>query len=291
LSRQIGQAAGGLEWLDIWRQMYDREREQAEALTAPDFPQSDDHWKHRAAHFARISQRSAQPDGFMRFLLPLLRPDDTVLDIGAGAGRYIPLLAAHAARVIALEPSPAMRLHLEQRVADESLTNVEVVADGWPPASPVQVDVAFSAHVVYAVREIGPFLQAMYQSSRRLCVLSLMIRHINALLSPFWERFHGQARLPLPCALETCNVLYQLGFYATMERVARQPSAYVDLNEAVYDIRQKLRLSPDSRHDADLAAAVEELLVRGEDGSFSAPDQPRQAAVIWWEGGAAQAEN
>jgi hypothetical protein len=150
--------------------------------------------------------------------------------------------------------------------------------------------VALSAHVVYAVREIAPFLHAMHQSARRLCVLSLMIRHINAFLSPLWERFHGTQRLLLPCALETYNVLYQLGYYATMERVPRQPSTYVDLNEALYDIRQKLRLSPESPSEGELSAAVESLLVRSEEGGLMWPDQPRQAAVVWWEGGAVQDE-
>jgi hypothetical protein len=136
---------------------------------------------------------------------------------------------------------------------------------------------------VYAVREIEPFFRAMHASASRLCVLSLLLRHINAAMSPFWERFHGQARLSLPCALEACNVLYQLGYYARMHVIPRLPMRYTDLNEAIHDIRHRLRLGSSAQHDAELAAAVRDLLVQNEDGSLSPPEQPAYGAALWWE--------
>lgn len=277
-----GYGAGGYDWLDVWRRMYDAEREQAERI--PQATQSAvDCWAQRATRFAAASERMAQPDDLMRLLLPHLRPTDTVLDIGSGTGRYVPVLAEHVARVIAIEPSPAMRSYLEQRVAAAGLRNVEVVAGGWPLEYAVQADVAFAAHVVYSVREIGPFLQAMQAAAKRMCVLFVMLRHMNAAFSPFWERWYGEARHLLPSGVETLNVLYQLGYMATLELAPNKPFVYGDKAEAMEEMRQRLRLPPSPAHDEALAAAVDDLLVRQEDGSLAFPNHPRYAGVVRWE--------
>jgi SAM-dependent methyltransferase len=261
--------------------MYDDERAQAEALA----PAGADHWQSRAARFAASSQRTPQPDPFMQALAPRLRPTDHVLDVGAGTGRYVPFLAGQVARVTAVEPSAAMREHLMQRIADEKVENVEVVPQAWPLETEIRADVVFAAHVVYSVREIQPFLQAMNAAADRLCVLLAMVRHINALVSPFWERIHGEPRHLLPAAAEVYNVLFQLGYSATLELIPARPVVYTDLNEALTDIRQRLRLTPESGRDRELRNAIEELLICNEDGTIASPNQPRYTAVIAWRPG------
>lgn len=277
-------SAGGYDWLARWREIYDAERAQAEAATDPAFERHSDDWAPRAARFAAMSRSTSQPDGFMQWLLPRLHPSDTVLDIGAGAGRYVPLLARRVAQVIALEPSPAMREQLAQRVADEGLANVTIVATAWPPEQPIQADVVMAAHVLYAVRDVGPFLHAMNAAAQRACYLYLGLRHPAAVLGSFWQRLRGEPRLPLPAALEALNVLYQLGFYAKLELVPiTNRIRFNDAAEALDDIRQRLRYAPDSQRDAAIAAAIAELLVPNDDGSLSPPHQDRDAAVLWWE--------
>lgn len=284
---QPAHSAGGYDWLEVWRQMYDVERAQAEAVTDPALEQSSDYWAARASGFASASQRTPQPDELMQRLLPHLRPDDTVLDIGAGTGRYVPSLARTVRHVLALEPSPAMRAHLEQRIRDEGLTNVEVLAEWWPCTPLPRASVALSAHVLYAVREIGPFLQAMDAAAERACYLFLMINHLNALFSPFWERFHGQARRMLPSAIEAFNVLYQLGIPAHFEWIpVHKTITFADRDEALRDIRHRLRLAPEPQRDAEIMAMINELLIHHEDGSLSMPGQQRQSALIWWQSSA-----
>src|SRR5690242_17649061 len=123
---QQSYSAGGYDWLATWRLMYDQERVQAEDATLPGFTRQADCWSGR---FASAAQRAPQPDGFMRFLLPRLRPTDRLLDIGAGTGRYEPLLAASVAEVQAVEPSPAMRAQLEQQLVSAQVSNVRVVPE------------------------------------------------------------------------------------------------------------------------------------------------------------------
>jgi SAM-dependent methyltransferase len=277
-------SAGGYDWLATWRRMYDDERNQAEDATLPGFVAQPDCWSGQAERFAAAAQRAPQPDGFLRFLLPRLRPGDRLIDIGAGAGRYEPLLASAVAELLAVEPSPSMRARLEQRLADEQLTNVRVIANAWPNADASTCDVAIAAHVLYGVREIEPFLRGMDIAAGRACFLLLAFRHPSSFVSPFWERLDGVPRLPLPGALECMNALYQLGITARLELVPLTSRvSYADQQEALDDLRWRLRAPALPEYDRQFAAAIAEQLVPTDDGRLAPRGMPDQAAVIWWE--------
>jgi len=277
-------SAGGYDWLATWRRMYDDERNQAEDAVLPGFVAQPDCWAGQAERFATAAQRAPQPDGFLRFLLPRLRPGDRLIDIGAGTGRYEPLLASAVAEVLAVEPSPAMRAQLEQRLADQQLTNVRVFADTWPNAAAVDCDVAIAAHVLYGVRDIEPFLRGMDAAAGRACFLLLAFRHPSAFVSPFWERLYGVPRLQLPGALECLNALYQLGITARLELVPiTSRLSYANPQEALDDVRWRLRAPAQPEYDRRIAAAIAELLVPTDDGRLEPRHMPDQAAVIWWE--------
>lgn len=279
-----GYHAGGHDWLATWRQMYDDERAQAENATLPGFEPRADCWAGQAARFAAAAERSQQPDGFMRFLLPRLRPGDRVLDIGAGTGRYEPLLAGAVAEVVALEPSPAMRAQLERRLAEENAANVRIASAAWPDAEAPPCDVAIAAHVLYGVREIEPFLRRMDAAATRGCYLLLAFRHPSTFVSPFWERLYGEARLPLPGALECLNALYQIGIVAQLATVPiTSRLAYADADEALADLRWRLRAPAAPEYDRAIRAAIADLLDRDAEGRLAPRDLPEQAAVIWWE--------
>lgn len=281
--------SGGYDWLDAWARMYDAERAQGEEAEARGHVMGSDYWAEQAGRFAAAARRVSQPDSFMRFLLPRLRPTDRLLDIGAGTGRYEPTLAGAVAEVLALEPSPAMRDQLAHRLAEKpqhakAPTNVQIIAAGWPAADIPPCDVAISAHVIYGVREIAPFLERMDAIARRACFLLLAIRHPASFISPFWEHVHGAPRLPLPGALECLNALYQLGIPAHLTVIPTTSRfGYADEDEALADICWRLRLQPGPETDTMIRAAIQDLLARSENGELVPRNLPQHAAVIWWE--------
>jgi SAM-dependent methyltransferase len=281
---QRSPGAGGQDWLEIWRAMYDAERAQGEAATDPAFARHADMWAGRAPRYAAASRRTVQPDSFMAWLTPRLCQSDRVVDVGAGTGRYLPYLARQVAEVVAVEPSPAMRAELQRTLDAEGATNVRVVEAGWPLATSFAADVVISAHVVYGVREIGPFLQAIDATAGRLCALYLGLRHPTWVMAPFWERIHGEPRLPLPAALEALTVCHQLDLPARLDLVPAPPSwRFADADEALEELRARLRLAPEPARDALLQAAMTDLLTRDDEGMLAPRAQQRHAAVVWWE--------
>jgi SAM-dependent methyltransferase len=257
--------------------MHDAERAQTAALAE----QHTDRWAGKAGRYAQASGRAAQPDAFMRVLLSQLRPTDTVLDIGAGSGRHTLFLANQVAQVVAVEPSASMRGNLAQRIGDTNTRNVTVLPAPWPVAEMPLCDIAICAHVLYGVREIGPFLSAMNASARRACFVLLGFQQPAFVLAPFWEQIYGTPRLALPGALECFNALHQLGIPAQLELLPASPYTFADRQEVVEDLRWRLYL-PEAASEARLLAAITDLLESRADGRFAPPNQPRHTALLWW---------
>ena len=76
-------------------------------------------------------------DPLLAALLALVRPGDTWLDVGAGAGRFaLPLARAldpSGGSVVALDVSPSMLEALEEIAEDYAIENVRTVESRWPP--------------------------------------------------------------------------------------------------------------------------------------------------------------
>lgn len=274
--------AGGCDWLAIWQQMVDVERAQTAARTGTHAGQRADRWAGRSGRFAQAAGRTTQPDAFLQAILPELQPTDTVLDIGAGTGRHTAFLASQVADVIAVEPSASMRGHLQQRLASAGAQNVTVIAEPWPLSDRISCDIAICAHVVYGVRELGPFLMQMSRVARRACFLLVGFRQPSYVLSPFWEALYGEARLPLPGALECLNALYQLGIPAQLALLPASRYVFADHQEALDDLRWRLSLPDDRVSNARVASAIEQLLQPDVSGGLAAPGQPGRAALLYW---------
>ena len=72
---------------------------------------------------ARYELELLEPYGF--------GPDSTLIDFGAGTGWLALAAAARCRRVVALDVSPAMVATIEERVAEQGLSNLEVVRTGF----------------------------------------------------------------------------------------------------------------------------------------------------------------
>ena len=153
-----------------WAARVRANREQVDRLR--EVPDGPDFYAPVSGLFRADPARTDEPA--LDALLALVRPGETWLDIGAGAGRYaLPIAAALATSggsVVAIDPSSGMLDALREDAAASSISNIRVVEGRWPPPDPTPfaADVALMAHVGYDIEAIGPFLRAAEAVTRRL---------------------------------------------------------------------------------------------------------------------------
>lgn len=235
-----------------------------------------------------IADPRRSDDEVLDHLLPLARPDESWLDIGAGAGRYALPLALRVREVLALDPSPGMLAALVELAAEHGIANVRAIEARWPvdPTSgpPPAADVALIANLGYDVEAIGPFLDAMESAAARLCVAILADGPPAAAAHPFWPHVHGEERIELPALDDFVGLLRARGREPRVARLPRPVRGFPTRDELGRWLRNQLFVEPGSAKDARLERELGHRLVERPDGSVGLSTQARTATgIVTWE--------
>src|SRR5436190_19515882 len=262
-------AVGGIDWPARWRQMV----EAREAAGPGGFGAGGSRWEGRAERFARLT-RALDPDTdpFVRVLTAALHPTDTVLDVGAGAGRYSLPIASMVRRLTAVEPSAGMRASFAEELERRGITNVDIVGDSWANARVEQHDVVMVANVLYFVREAVDFIEKLDQHARRACFILHRVEERAAELGPLYEQVWGKPRPPEPGALDLLNLLYSVGIRARLELGPRPaPVRFETAADVMREVRQSIELlGDDTTHDARIEEFLKGIVTR-RDGRYEFP--------------------
>ncbi len=267
-----------LAWADRVR----RDRLQVDRFR--EVPDGEDFYRPVTGLFRADPHRTDEP--ILEALLALARPDDSWLDIGAGAGRYALPLALHVREVVAVEPSDGMRGALEELATEHGIVNVRALADRWPPtldgeSAGIRVDVAMIAHLGYDIEAIGPFLDAMEVAAGRLCVAILMERQPSSIADPFWPPIHGEDRVALPALPEFLELLRVRGRLPTVRRFPRPPRTADSFEEIHGFVRRQLWLDPGGAKDRRLEPLVRAAAEHTE-GRWALPQPSVDIGLVSW---------
>jgi SAM-dependent methyltransferase len=265
--------------LAAWRVLVEAEKQQVEAL--PNRPRPEDFYGPIAQAFRADPHRRDEP--LLEHLRSLVRPEESWLDLGAGAGRYALPIALLARRVYAVEPSPGMVQALRESLAEYAIDNVEVFVERWPGESRAPIaDVGLICQVGYDIADLGPFLDQLEGHTRRLCVAVLFEHSPTAYFAPLWQAVHGERRVLLPGLAEFTALLFARGRSPRADYLLLPERAHRDMESLHAASRRPLWVVPGSAEDERLAAALRELARPTAEGGYSLSPGPRRLAIVTW---------
>jgi len=267
-----------------WKEILDARAQQMDAAYARLGRTSADFWDRRARGFHRSTKDTMTSDPLYLWLRDIVTPQKSVLDVGAGTGRFTLALAPQAKRITAVEPNAAMLDFLRQDAADKGLKNISYVQTTWQEApDDLQAEIVICSHVLYPIRDIVPFLAKLQKATRQACYIYLRATHIDAATAPLWRHFHGDERRLPPGYIHALDVLYEMGIYANVEIVMLPPSLrYLSLDIAVTELMEQLILPDDEKTRVELHDLLTGWLEE-RDGMLVPPLQEMVSAIIWWE--------
>ncbi|HSM01478.1 MAG TPA: class I SAM-dependent methyltransferase [Acidimicrobiia bacterium] len=214
----------------------------------------------------------------------ILGDGGSVLDVGAGAGRLSIPLAALGHRVTAVERDEGMARALGA-AADREKVEVTRIVGSWPQvAGNAHLhDVALSAHVVYDIAAIGPFIDAMHRGARRAVVIEMTPRHPWTGLSRYYRALHGLDRPSRPTVDDFAAVVEEVTGVTPERRwwVETPSLRFTDMQELLVFYRRRLLVPPERSIEA--AALLEPDVHELEDGRLVLGDPDREVVGVWWK--------
>ena len=222
-----------------------------------------------------------EPDELLAFILARLTPETTVLDVGAGIGRWTVPLAKAARQVTAVEPAAGMREVLAERAASQGLRNLQIVEDPWMEADVPLHDVVVAAHATYTTPDLFTFTCKMDALARRTCYMALRVPAHDGVIGELSEFFRGEWH-DSPNFVVGYNLLLSAGFYANVLMESRPVRYWTDpsMDAAVARAKRHLHLT-DEEQEASLREILSQRLLF-ENGAYRWPDGMR-SALVWWD--------
>jgi SAM-dependent methyltransferase len=254
------------DWAASWKRLVEARDAQASHFHDPAF------WDVRAKSYAAAT--SSRRDGFVELLEPWLAPHRTLIDVGAGAGRYAAPLAERLDWVTAVEPSQGMRDLIPAR------DNMTVIASSWELAEPAAADIVICCHVLYGVADAPPFIRRLEAAATERVFIQLRHGQLRSPSDPLWELMTGTPRARQPQFGDLWNLLEQLGIHAEVGVLEYEGfQSWAGINEFMAEFRPALEEHWD---EARAAAWIEANLAPDAQGRLVYGRGPSTSGVAHW---------
>ena len=240
-----------------------------------------DGWRRRAKEF-RPHRRVEEKDPAIDVILEHVRPEDAVLDIGAGGGRLAIPIARHCRKVVAVEPSEAMLAQLEAQAAELGVSNIRTVASTWKEAVVEPADIALCCHV-YGLYNPESWVRKMEAHARRRVIVIMFHRPTPPNLHPLWVPVYGERRLQSPALSQFEGLLTEMRIQYEKTMLPERPDrGYADFDAALQRAARHLFLVPGSEKHRRLERALRESLVETPDGLQLRWAEPMLPGLVTW---------
>ena len=248
-----------------------------------------DYWNSRARRFAARSTGTASRDPFLTRIRRVTGSRSTVLDVGAGPGRFTLAIAPRVAQVVAVDASPVMGSLLRSAARRQGSTNVLTVTGRWEEVDVDPADVVICSYVLPLIHDAAGFLAKLDAHCLGHAFVYLSALSGDAFADPFWRHFHGKPRQPGPTYLDAVAVLAELGIEADVE-VVEVPvrTRHKSVAAAARSYRESLLLPDTAEVRRELRGLLSGWLIADGD-AWRPPLRTTPAAILSWRGRSARA--
>jgi 16S rRNA G527 N7-methylase RsmG len=177
------------------------------------------------------------PGLLLERIMQFAKPGDKVLDIGAGSGAFAVPLAKVCRRVTAVEPSPGQINRLNENALREDVRNLTVLPKRWENVSLDEIEQHELVLAAYSfeMKDIKSALDKMCQAAKRYLFLIHTAGHD---LMDILHEILGV--MPGPDYIYLYNVLYQMGYRASVEIFTRKYRIPVKLQMQMFAVNPGL---------------------------------------------------
>src|SRR5262249_42081636 len=89
------------------------------------------YWDRRARNYHHATKETVAHNPLLLKLRAEITPQTTLLDVGAGTGRFALALAPQAKEIIAVEPNASMLAYLQQEALTKNISNITCISTTW----------------------------------------------------------------------------------------------------------------------------------------------------------------
>lgn len=213
----------------------------------------------------------------VREVLKHLGTNRTVLDIGAGVGRFTIPLAEAGCLVTALEPSSTMRAHLDDALQEKSVTEaVTVIPNQWPHAFENRFDIVLAAYVVHFSADPALFITAMQDAAIERCILAVHVDSMMGPLAELWPLFHPDQEPPhMMVFSDLYPLMLEAGIVADVSVIEQGAPRFTDPPSATSMLARRLAIQDDPQ-------ALEQLTTWVTKHWDRVTGRRRRSAIISW---------
>ncbi len=255
-----------INWLKMWQEL----------ITASPHTPGSEPIKRYKAHARRGDER---PDPLLDYILHFLDSRTTVLDIGAGGGRWTIPLAGKAGTVTAVEPDNEMLKVLRKNIKIAQ-GNIQIIPSSWEEAEIAPHDIAVCAHSMYSSPDLSSFVRKMEKHAPKACFMAVRLPPVDGVIGQLTKTIYGRL-YDSANAVVAYNALYSMGIYASV-LVENDIRRWVNdtLEEAFLRAKRHLHLETVNGYDGLIRETLEKRLTQSVEG-YVWPDGMR-SALLWW---------